>query len=311
MRVSNKFGLRKKIKSSNEAYRKYFLVFEGEETEPKYFQEAISRKKEIGINPIIELIPITKHFSEKGWSNPKKILDRIILDIECSNSKDMMVETFINRFIEFLYEENIINSYNKQAKLIWKLLFDQIFKRFNLSKEDIINDIESVCTEAISCIENNYNIEGIMINLLDMIKLQDITYSDGFDKICLIVDRDQYSFVSDQYDYVLKTCNERKYGFYLSNPCFEFWLLLHFDKTLTLDHKKLLANRKVTKTCRYTEQLLKECLGQYKKNKFNAKLLIDNLDKAIINEKKYCEDIKGLKTELGSNIGLLFEELRT
>ncbi len=33
----------------------------------------------------------------------------------------------------------------------------------------------------------------------------------------------------EQYDYVLEQCNIRKYGFYITNPCFEFWLLMHFD----------------------------------------------------------------------------------
>ena len=36
-----------------------------------------------------------------------------------------------------------------------------------------------------------------------------------------------------------------------------------------------------------------------------------NIDNAINNEKKFCEDIVGLENSIGSNIGKLISEMRT
>ena len=70
-----------------------------------------------------------------------------------------------------------------------------------------------------------------------------------------IIDRDRESFVSssknNQYKYVVEKCEEMGFGLYVTNPCFEFWLLLHFDKVFELDRDKLLENPKVTAKRRY------------------------------------------------------------
>lgn len=141
-----------------------------------------------------------------------------------------------------------------------------------------------------------------------------ITYSEGFDKICLIVDRDKKSFLSvpknNQYDYVLRTCREKGFGFYLSNPCFEFWLLLHFDEVVQLDREKLLENPLVSAKRRYTEQEIRRLLPGYSKSKYNVSLLMERIEVAVKNESMYCEDIEELEHELGSNVGLLIQELR-
>ena len=55
-----------------------FLYMRGSETEVIYFDAVRSLRGDIGINPLIELIPLIRSFSEDGWSNPKKILDRVI-----------------------------------------------------------------------------------------------------------------------------------------------------------------------------------------------------------------------------------------
>lgn len=96
----------------------------------------------------------------------------------------------------------------------------------------------------------------------------------------------------------------------MTNPCFEFWLLLHFDEVAQLDEDMLLENPKVTSKRRYTEQELRKLLPGYSKSKYNVALLMKYIDKAIINEKKYCEDVEKLEYLLGSNVGLLIEELR-
>lgn len=130
----------------------------------------------------------------------------------------------------------------------------------------------------------------------------------------MIVDRDRESFVStpenDQYAYVVDKCKEKDFGLYVTNPCFEFWLLLHFDKVFEVDKNKLLENPKVTAKRRYTEQELRRIWPGYTKSSYRAEELVREIDRAIENEKQFCEEVVSLKNSVGSNLGKLIENMR-
>lgn len=138
---------------------------------------------------------------------------------------------------------------------------------------------------------------------------------EGFDKICLIVDRDRESFIStpenNQYDYVVSMCMKKNFGLYITNPCFEFWLLLHFDEVFELDWDKLLENPKVTAKRRYTEQELHRIWPGYGKGSYKAEEVVKYIDRAIENEKEFCEDVVMLKNKVGSNLGNLIKEMKS
>ena len=74
MRESRTFAERTQVFSSDRTLKKYFLVYEGSDTEALYFDAVVNMRNEIGINPLIELVPVIRSYSEEGWSNPKKIL---------------------------------------------------------------------------------------------------------------------------------------------------------------------------------------------------------------------------------------------
>ena len=103
----------------------------------------------------------------------------------------------------------------------------------------------------------------------------------------------------------------------MSNPCFEFWLLLHFDEVMDLDKDKLLANEKVTTGRRYAEYELRrifeqhQVLPRYTKSRYNTAELLSRIDKAIQNETKFCEDEDKIENEVGSCVGLLIKELKS
>ena len=99
MRESRTFAERTKVLKSDEAIKKYFLVYEGSDTEVIYFDAIRSLREDIGINPLIELIPIIRSFSEEGWSNPKKILDRVIENLQESKEQSISYESLLNRIM--------------------------------------------------------------------------------------------------------------------------------------------------------------------------------------------------------------------
>lgn len=72
MRVSQPYGKRYEAESfSEEPKRRYFIACEGKKTEYQYFKGLIEYRNEIGIHPLIEIIPL-KHEKNTG-SNPLNI----------------------------------------------------------------------------------------------------------------------------------------------------------------------------------------------------------------------------------------------
>ena len=71
----------------------------------------------------------------------------------------------------------------------------------------------------------------------------------------------------------------------------------------------LQENTKIRAKRKYTEQALRKLLPGYRKDKYNVDILMERVEFAVRNEKKFCEDIEHLESEVGSNIGLLIEEL--
>lgn len=315
MRESRTFAERTRVFSSDKTLRKYFLVYEGSETEALYFEAVNNMREEIGIHPLMKLVPVIRSYSEEGWSNPKKILNRIIENLEECKTHCICCETFLNRMMDYFYETGVITSSKIQAGSMWRAMCRICEEKLHKTLASEMDDLEYACNAILEELAKEYDLVHVVTNVSDIIKEGGFTYSEGFDKICLIVDRDRESFLAtpenNQYDYVVNTCAKKKFGLYITNPCFELWLLLHFDAVFELERDKLLENPKVTAKRRYVEQELRRIWPGYKKNSYRASELIKNVDRAIENEKRFCEDVIMLKDMVGSNIGQLMRELRT
>ena len=314
MRESRTFAERTKFLKSDEALKKYFLVYEGSDTELIYFDAVNSMRENIGINPLIELIPIIRSYSEEGWSNPKKILDRIIENLEESKAERISYETLLNRMMDYFYETKVITTSKVLAKNMWKTMIHVCAEKLQKSLQAEVEDIETDCNAILELLKQEYDVTHVVSDISDIIKDGGLTYAEGFDQICLIIDRDKESFLAtpenNQYGYVVEKCKEKGFQLCITNPFFEFWLLLHFDEVFELDTEKLLENPKVTSKRRYAEQKLRIIYPKYKKSSYQAEELVGDIDKAIQNEKEFCEDVVGLENSVGSNIGRLIEKMR-
>ena len=306
MRESRTFAERTKFLKSDEALKKYFLVYEGSDTELIYFDAVNSMRENIGINPLIELIPIIRSYSEEGWSNPKKILDRIIENLEESKAERISYETLLNRMMDYFYETKVITTSKVLAKNMWKTMVHVCAEKLQKSLQAEVEDIETDCNAILELLKQEYDVTHVVSDISDIIKDGGLTYAEGFDQICLIIDRDKESFLAtpenNQYGYVVEKCKEKGFQLCITNPCFEFWLLLHFDEVF--------ENPKVTSKRRYAEQKLRIIYPKYKKSSYQAEELVGDIDKAIQNEKEFCEDVVGLENSVGSNIGRLIEKMR-
>lgn len=222
MREKKSFAQRTKTRDTDEAKKKYFLVYEGDETEELYFEEVGATRSKIGIDPLIELVPVVRSYSETGWSNPKKIVDRMLLNLEESTTGVISYETLLNWIMDFLREEGILTTSKVKARSLWQTLQWICEEKLQVELNDTISDLEQTCQSIAEYFNQEEQIDTLVNDVPRIIKNRAIVYEEGFDKICFIVDRDKESFVShennNQYAYVIEKCRER------------FWAL--FDKSL-------------------------------------------------------------------------------
>lgn len=314
MREKRNFAERARVHLSDEVESQYFLVYEGKETEQIYFDVVNNLRGEIEINPLITLVPVIRSYGEEGWSNPKKMVDRMIKNLEENKTGCFSYETLCNWIVDYLIDEEIITPKMARKINIWKVLEEICDEDLDTHINLDVDNLEMRCAQILSFLKEKTDIRNQIEDISKILKNGKITYSDEVDKICFIVDRDKKSFLSEpgnnQYEYVLKKCQEKKFGFYVTNPCFEFWLLMHFDEVAELDKEKLLENPYISSDKRYTEYELRKAFAGYEKTNYDAEFLVRNIDKAIKNETLFCEDIEMLESHIGSNLGRLFEELR-
>lgn len=313
MRVNSTFGKRSKTEIERTPKVKYFIAFEGSETESQYFSGVEEFKKELGIDKLFSIVPLLRHSDEVTWSHPCKFIKPLIRTLNEFNSGQMSIESVVKHSVDHFFECDPISDVEICRPQTMIALILETLQNSGYQKDDPIkNDaavLKLICDSLYAACPDEYTDKSIS-GLQEYLENQVFYYDPELDKVCLIVDRDPGNFKPEQYDALLSVCKKHRFSLYVSNPCFEFWLMLHFQKILELDRGLMLENRKITGCKRYLDGELRKELKGYKKNNIHFENLKDNIDVAIINEHQFCEDELGLKTELGSNVGRLMSELK-
>lgn len=102
-------------------------------------------------------------------------------------------------------------------------------------------------------------------------------------------------------------CKEKNYQLFATNPCFEFFLLMHLDDSLSsrTDLDKILENNKESVQHTYTSKIVSELTHKAKSVDFND--YKDRIDICCLNSIHFENNIHKLNDKLGSNLPLLFE----
>ena len=139
---------------------------------------------------------------------------------------------------------------------------------------------------------------------------------DERDELWLIIDRDKQNNPIKNISDIAQNCGQKGYFLALSNPNFEFWLLLHVKDLAEYSKDeldKLLQNEKVNKSRSIFEKELSDLLGGYNKSKYAVEKLLPFIEKAI----KQARDLdinpeeRWIEDGLGTRIYLLVEKLTT
>lgn len=143
---------------------------------------------------------------------------------------------------------------------------------------------------------------------IEALEKETIELDDG-DEIWLIFDRDCNNVKKYQYEKIIEICKEKSFQIAITNPTFEFWLLLHFKNIReNYDEKKLLENEKSGKR-RFLERVLSDKAKGYNKKKLNFEKFKKSIPLAISQSKDFETNPQELENKLGTSIVDLIEKL--
>ena len=154
--------------------------------------------------------------------------------------------------------------------------------------------------------------QKIVSNLKDYIK-DKYDYKTENDEMWVVLDREKVPERRTQILEIIPECTINNFNIAITNPLFEFWLLLHIVDISTYDRTILFENNWVNENRRYIDKELSEKLPNgynKKKGKFNKNIVtIDNILRALEQEKLFENDLEKIIDNLGSNIGGLIGKI--
>lgn len=260
----------------------YFISVEGVATEVEYLQGLSDYRTELGINALVN-IEVLRRKTKDGYSAPEQVIE--------------------------LLEEYL--SLREAGNNIFSDIPDEI--KNNFSPDFIQLYIET--PESISPKERNRFELALRKTGYDLAYRKYLSkYTNNFDEFCILIDRDAGSHSSEDMNFILQYCKEKKYRCFITNPCFEFWLLLHFSDVYEeySDQLDLIReNKKVSNAHTFVSNELSVKAHHGKKGIAFKEKYLPHIEEAIIRASKFASDNEALITDIGCNIWILIKEMQS
>ena len=264
---------------SLEPKRVVFLSTEGTKTEVQYFNFIEKYREQLGVDAIVHIEVLRRYDAN---SDPENVLELLEEYIRFRENK--MFEKIIDSLSIKNYSIDFIKSYLENPS--------------SLSRKDC-NKFEAVLKE-----------EHLDLLYLDFLS----KYHGEDDAFGIVIDRDCGSHSIEQMNRVLGKCMKKNYLCYITNPCMEFWQLLHVSDVATEYAESLediLRNELDKKKNSFVSNLLYVKTGQRKaiQAKTFEQFYLPNIDLAVERAKGFAPSDQLLE-KLGSNLWELIELLR-
>ena len=270
-----------------------FLSVEGNVTEQNYFSWLEKYREKLGIKTGVHVHPLRRG-KRDNFSAPAQVFELLEEYIEIRES-DILPDR-MRKVIPTKYTDAFVQQYMKDP--------DSVDKDKKEQFEMLLKQV------------------GIDLEYQFFVK----EYQGQDDLFGVVIDRDYNTHTVMQLNEIRKQCIEKGYHFFITTPCFEFWLLLHLvdvKKQYKGDMQKFRDNEKKTNKHTFTSFQVSEHAGHSKKisEKIFRQYYLNHIDYAISQTKKsFSTDVEELigtdetedskKEKLGSNLPELFKLLR-
>ena len=196
----------------------FFLSVEGNATEKEYFDGISANRRQLGINAVVD-VHILSRRSKDTNSAPEQVIELLEEYLRLrENGKETLVEDIPESFIK-KYGIDFIKSFLENEEGLPK-------RRRN----EFVTDLLKI---------------GYDIYYRKFLQ----KYNSDLDEFGILIDRDMQTHSERNMKECIKHCKENNYTCYISNPCFEFWLLLHLsdvNKEYADKLKDISENKKVS-----------------------------------------------------------------
>ena len=259
--------------------RVVFLSVEGEVTERRYFEFVRESRETLGIKSVVEIHVLRRGDSS---SSPEKVVELLENYLEVRNNNDFLAE--VDKLELKHYDKEFIHKYLEAPDTIdvkEKRQFEGFLKEEQLDLTYLL--------------------------FLNKFKGSDNGENDVFG---IVIDRDAGNHSPENMARIFDECDEKGDRCFLTNPRFEFWLLLHVADVKSEypdELEKMLDFNDET-----VDKHLLEKTGGGKKiqRKTFDTYFLPNIDTAIERANGLCTSRNELLDQLGSTLGELFELLR-
>ena len=260
----------------------FFVSIEGNITEKQYLQGISKYRDELGINALVNVQVLERRDSDTN-SAPAQVIELLeeYIDLRKLNEDDLIRDI----------PTNIINDFGEDTIKLFIKDASQIDKETR----------SSINTEL-----TNYGYD------LEYRKYLNKVGGDS-DEFCILIDRDKQSHPETNMNDCIFHCRKNGYSCYVTNPCFEFWLLLHFSNVIEEYADKLGTindNKKVSNAHTYVSNELSKKAHHGKKIQDFETTYLPRIDDAIAHAKAFPSDVDDLVDNIGCNIWKLIEKMR-
>lgn len=262
--------------------RSVFLSVEGVRSEPSYFRALDRWLKENRRGDV--QIYVLKHPND-GLSSPTDVYDLLEECRALREEERFLPESAVDELKQRFTDEEITELVNGASALPEERrreFFDTLLKMgINLSYRKFLKDANS---------------------------------SDG-DLFAVVIDRDVESHSREELNKIVEKCREKSFLCCLTNPNFEFWLLLHLVDVEELlkpeERERILRNKKETNKHTYISKWVSKMAGHAKRipwPKFKTHYG-PNLDKAREAAKSFAGSNEKILDQVGTMMPVLLEKL--
>lgn len=270
------------------ARRRIFIACEDYKTEVSYFNRLLEESERLGLYGRVEVILLNRYYPDRGVSDPMRVArmchDHMLYLERGVCTKDM----FAGVVLEEVGEENRV--------MVSDMLADEGFACM-VGDDGIISDIQAAQEFAVGYMSDR----GFEITVI----LPRKEYYPDTDEVYLVVDRDDRSErPPDKYLAFISYCREKGFVPVVTNPQFEFWMLMHIedvggDLEAVRDSKNPAATLKRRMKARGME-----------KGHPNLDALIPGLDVAMRRSERYLLSAEELVSRVGTRMPVLINALK-
>lgn len=260
----------------------FFISIEGNITEKQYLQGLSKYREDLGINALVNVEVLERRKSDTN-SAPLQVVELLeeYLDLRKLDENSIISEI----------PSSLINKYG-----------ESVIKQF-------IEDASQIDEATRSSINTELTNLGYDLEYRKYLN----KFDSELDEFCILVDRDTQAHPETNMKDCISHCRNNGYTCFVTNPCFEFWLLLHLSNVIEEYADKLETikdNKKVSNAHTYVSSELSKKAHHGKKIQGFETTYLPRIDDAITHAKAFPSEVDELVDNIGCNIWKLIEKMR-